>query len=377
MTIAEEVTRPITEEADFLTLKDIDHVELNVGNAYQAAYFWQHAFGFRPVAFAGLETGSRDTVSRVLEQGKIRFVLTGTYRPDTEAAAHHQRHGDGVKVIAFQVDDVAQAYEATTTRGAQGLTPPTEIADQFGVLRYSTIATYGDTVHKFIDRSSYSGPFLPGYKAITKPRGPVEPVGLMHVDHMVGNVELGKMDYWVNWYHQVMGFRMLLHFDDKVIHTEYSALMSKVMQNGTGRVKFPINEPAEGKRKSQIEEYLDYYGGPGVQHIAMSTRDIVHTVRELQARGVRFLRVPDTYYDMLPDRVGQIDEDMAAIRELGILVDRDDEGYLLQVFSQGLQDRPTMFIEIIERHGSQGFGVGNFKALFESLEAEQALRGNL
>ncbi len=249
--------------------------------------------------------------------------------------------------------------------------------DDFGVVRYSTIATYGDTVHKFIDRSDYSGPFLPGFKAITKPRGPVAPVGLMHVDHMVGNVELGKMDYWVKWYHQVMGFRMLLHFDDKVIHTEYSALMSKVMQNGTGRVKFPINEPAEGKRKSQIEEYLDYYTGPGVQHIAMSTGDIVGTVRELQARGVRFLRVPDTYYDMLPDRVGHIDEDMAAIRELGILVDRDDEGYLLQVFSQSLQDRPTMFIEIIERHGSQGFGVGNFRALFESLEAEQALRGNL
>jgi 4-hydroxyphenylpyruvate dioxygenase len=377
MTLEAETIRPITEEADFLRLKDIDHVEFYVGNAYQAAYFWQHAFGFRPTAYAGLETGSRRVTSRVLEQGKIRFVFTGTYRPDTEVAAHHLVHGDGVKAIAFQVDDVEQAYQATTSRGALGVLEPSETRDEFGVLRSSAIAAYGDTLHKFIDRADYQGPFLPGYKAITKPQGPVEPVGLAHVDHMVGNVQLGKMNYWVNWYHRVMGFRQLQHFDDNAIHTEYSALMSKVMENGTGRVKFPINEPAEGKRKSQIEEYLDYYLGPGIQHIAMSTKDILGTVRTLRERGVRFLRVPDTYYQALPDRVGKIDEDLREIRELGILVDRDDEGYLLQIFSQGLQDRPTMFIELIERHGSRGFGVGNFKALFESLEAEQAKRGNL
>lgn len=377
MTLEAEVTRAITEEADFLKLKDIDHLEFYVGNAYQAAYYWQSAFGFKPVAYAGLETGSRRVTSRVLEQGKIRFVFTGTYRPDTEVATHQLIHGDGVKVIAFQVDDVEQAYEATTSRGAQGVQTPTELRDEFGVLRVSAIATYGDTVHKFIDRADYKGAFLPGFKALTQPPGPVVPVGLAHVDHVVGNVQLGKMNHWVQWYHRVMGFRMLQHFDDNAIHTEYSALMSKVMENGTGRVKFPINEPAEGKRKSQIEEYLDYYMGPGVQHIAMSTGDILATVRELRARGVRFLRVPDAYYDALPARVGEISEDLREIQELGILVDRDDEGYLLQIFSQSLQDRPTVFIELIERHGSRGFGVGNFKALFESLEAEQAKRGNL
>jgi 4-hydroxyphenylpyruvate dioxygenase len=292
-------------------------------------------------------------------------------------AAHQLLHGDGVKCIAFQVEDVEQAYRATTSRGAEGVQAPTELRDEFGVLRVSSIAAYGDTVHKFVDRADYNGAFLPGYKAIAKPLGPVEPAGLVHIDHMVGNVQLGKMNHWVRWYHQVLGFRMLQHFDDNAIHTEYSALMSKVMENGTGRVKFPINEPAEGKRKSQIEEYLDYYMGPGVQHIAMSTRDILGTVRTLRDRGVRFLRVPDTYYDVLPERVGPIAEDLREIRELGILVDRDDEGYLLQIFSQSLQDRPTMFIELIERHGARGFGVGNFKALFESLEAEQARRGNL
>jgi 4-hydroxyphenylpyruvate dioxygenase len=377
MTLEAELTRAITEEADFLKLKDIDHLEFYVGNAYQAAYYWQNAFGFKPVAYAGLETGSRRVTSRVLEQGKVRFVFTGTYRPDTEVATHQMIHGDGVKVIAFQVDDVEQAYEATTSRGAQGVQTPTELRDDFGVIRMSAIATYGDTVHKFIDRADYKGAFLPGFKAITQPPGTVAPVGLAHVDHVVGNVQLGKMNYWVQWYHRVMGFRMLQHFDDNAIHTEYSALMSKVMENGTGRVKFPINEPAEGKRKSQIEEYLDYYMGPGVQHIAMSTGDILTTVRELRARGVRFLRVPDTYYEALPGRVGEISEDLKEIQELGILVDRDDEGYLLQIFSQSLQDRPTVFIELIERHGSRGFGVGNFKALFESLETEQAKRGNL
>lgn len=376
MPMTTELDRPITEEADFLKLKDVDHVEFWVGNAFQAAYFWQHAFGFKPVAYGGLETGNRRSPSYVLEQGKIRLVFTGTYQPDSEVAAHQLTHGDGVKSIAFQVDDVEQAYQATTSRGALGLEPPTERRDQFGVLRYATIAAYGDTVHRFVDRGDYAGSFWPGFRE-AQVVGAVEPVGLAHVDHMVANVQLGKMNYWVNWYHQVMGFRMLQHFDDEAISTEYSALMSKVMQNGSGRIKFPINEPAEGKRKSQIEEYLDYYRSPGVQHIAMSTGDILSAVRELRDRGVRFLRVPDSYYDMLPDRVGKIDEDLTLIREMGILVDRDDEGYLLQIFSQPLQDRPTLFIELIERHGSRGFGVGNFKALFESIEAEQAKRGNL
>lgn len=376
MTIVQDAPRPITEEADFLKLKDIDHLEFWVGNAYQAAYFWQHAFGFKPVAYSGLETGNRRSCSYLLEQGKIRFVVTSNYHPDSEIAAHHLVHGDGVKVIAFQVADVEQAWEATTSRGAAGIEPPTEVRDDFGVLRTASIGTYGDTVHKFIDRGDYAGAFMPGYRAY-QPVGEVAPIGLAHVDHAVGNVQLGKMNHWVNWYHQVMGFRQLMHFDDKDISTEYSALMSKVMENGTGRIKFPINEPADGLKKSQIEEYLEFYHGPGVQHIALSTRDILKSVELLKARGVRFLRVPDTYYDLLPDRVGKIDEDMAAIRELGILVDRDDEGYLLQIFTQPMQDRPTMFIELIERHGSRGFGKGNFKALFESIELEQAKRGNL
>ncbi len=376
MTIKEDVQREITEEGDFLTIKDVDHVELWVGNAYQAAYFWQHAFGFEPVAYSGLETGNRKSQSYVLKQGKIRLVLTTNYHPDSEIGAHQLLHGDGVKHLSFQVDDVEQAWQATTSRGAQGLQPPTEERDEHGVLRWCSIATYGDTVHKLIDRGDYAGAFLPGFQAHSAPTS-VPPIGLAHIDHVVGNVQLGKMNHWVNWYHQVMGFRQLLHFDDKAISTEYSALMSKVMQNGTGRIKLPINEPAEGKRKSQIEEYLDFYHGPGVQHLALSTGDILGAVGALRERGVRFLRVPDTYYEMLPDRVGKINEDMDAIRELGILVDRDDEGYLLQVFTQPMQSRPTLFIEIIERHGARGFGVGNFKALFESIELEQERRGNL
>jgi 4-hydroxyphenylpyruvate dioxygenase len=376
MTIKEDAVRDITEEADFLTIKDVDHIEFYVGNALQAAYFWQHAFGFRPVAYSGLETGNRKTCSYVLQQGKIRLVLTSNYHPDSEVGAHHLIHGDGVKVVAFQVDNAELAWDATTSRGALGVEAPSEARDEHGVVRWASISTYGDTVHKLIDRGDYAGPFLPGYQAI-EAHGAVAPVGLAHVDHIVGNVQLGKMNHWVNWYHQVMGFRQLLHFDDKDISTEYSALMSKVMQNGTGRIKLPINEPAEGKRKSQIEEYLDFYHGPGVQHIALSTGDIIGAVRELQSRGIRFLRVPDTYYEMLPERVGKINEDMAAIAELGILVDRDDEGYLLQIFTKPLQDRPTLFVEIIERHGSRGFGIGNFKALFESIEMEQDRRGNL
>lgn len=379
MAIAEDVRteeRQITEEGDFLKLKDVDHIELYVGNAYQAAYFYQHAFGFEPVAYRGLETGSRDVTSHVLKQGKIHLVLTGSYRPDSEVAAHQLVHGDGVKTIAFKVDDAAEAFRVTTERGAQAVQAPREERDEHGVLRSSAIATYGDTVHRFIERKDYDGAFMPGFEA--RESGAVtRPIGLAHVDHIVGNVQLGKMDYWVKWYHQVMGFRMLLHFDDDDISTEYSALMSKVMENGTGRIKFPINEPAEGRRKSQIEEYLDYYRGPGAQHIAMSTGDIIAAVTALRDRGVRFLRVPDEYYELLPERVGEIREDLNAIRELGILVDRDDEGYLLQIFTQPLEDRPTMFIEIIERHGSRGFGQGNFQALFESIELEQARRGNL
>jgi len=376
MAVTDETSRPITEEADFLKLKDVDHVEFWVGNAYQSAYFWQHAFGFQPVAFAGLEAGSRRSASYMLQQGKVRFVLTSAYHPDSEIAAHQLVHGDGVKSIAFEVDDAEAAWRATTSRGAESVEAPTERSDEFGTVRTASIAAYGDTVHRFIERSDYRGPFLPGYEAY-EPATSVEPIGLAYVDHIVGNVELGKMNYWVHWYHRVMGFRQLKHFDDRDISTEYSALMSKVMENATGRIKFPINEPAEGLRKSQIEEYLDYYHGAGAQHVAFGTGDIVGAVRALRSRGVRLLRVPDSYYDLLPDRIGPIDEDLDVIRDLGILVDRDDEGYLLQIFSQPLQDRPTLFIELIERHGSRSFGKGNFKALFESIEIDQARRGNL
>ncbi len=366
--------RPMTEEADFLQIKAIDHIHLYVGNAKQAMYFWWKGFGFKPVAYSGLETGNRQFASYVLESGKIRLVVSAAYSPTHEIAAHHLLHGDGVKIVALAVDDVEQAYRATTERGAQSAWKPREESDDFGTFRTSAIYTYGETLHVFVDRSAYRGVFMPGYKPLDMS---ADPAGLVAVDHIVGNVQLGKMNHWVDFYHRVMGFRQLLHFDDQDISTEYSALMSKVMQNGNGRVKLPINEPADGKRKSQIEEYLDYYFTPGVQHLALQTGDILKTVRELKARGIEFLRVPDEYYDILPDRVGHINEDMAQIRELGILVDRDDEGYLLQIFSRPLQDRPTMFIEVIERHGSQGFGKGNFKALFEAIELEQERRGNL
>jgi 4-hydroxyphenylpyruvate dioxygenase len=337
-------------------------------------YWWWKAFGFKPVAYSGLETGNRQFASYVLESGKIRFVVSAAYTPTHEIAAHHLLHGDGVKAIAIEVDDVAQAFRATTERGARPAWDAREERDEFGVYRTSAIYTYGETLHIFVDRSDYGGAFAPGYKPLNLQ---AESAGLAAIDHVVGNVQLGKMNQWVNFYHDVMGFRQLLHFDDQDISTEYSALMSKVMQNGNGRVKFPINEPAEGKKRSQIEEYLDYYLTPGVQHIAMITGDILRTVRELKLRGIEFLRVPDTYYETLPERIGHINEDWDAIRELGILVDKDDEGYLLQIFSRPLQDRPTMFIEVIERHGAQGFGKGNFKALFEALELEQARRGNL
>jgi len=368
------VERPMTEEADFLKINSIDHLHFYVGNAKQAMYYWWKGFGFKPIAYSGLETGNRKFASYVLESGKIRMVVSAAYQPTHEIAAHHLLHGDGIKVVALAVDDVEQAYEATTARGAVGAWQPREEQDEFGTFRTAAIQTYGETLHMFVDRSDYKGAFAPTYKPLNYAS---DPAGLAAIDHVVGNVQLGKMNHWVNFYHQVMGFRQLMHFDDQDISTEYSALMSKVMQNGNGRIKLPINEPADGKRKSQIEEYLDYYLTPGVQHIAMATGDIIKTVRELKARGIEFLRVPDVYYDLLPERVGKINEDMDAIKELGILVDRDDEGYLLQIFSRGLQDRPTLFIEVIERHGAQGFGKGNFKALFEALEQEQARRGNL
>ena len=367
-------TRPITEEADFLKLKNVDHIHLYVGNAKQAMYYWWQAFGFKPVAYSGLETGNREYASYVLESGNIRFVLSAPYGPSHAISGHHALHGDGVKVISLEVDDVAQAWEATTERGAQSAWAPREEQDDFGVFRTSAIHAYGEVLHVFVDRSEYKGPFAPTYEPLDFPH---ESAGLAAIDHVVGNVQLGKMDYWVNWYHQVMGFRQLLHFDDKDIGTEYSALMSKVMENGTGRIKFPINEPAEGKRVSQIEEYLNYYYTPGVQHIALQTGDILATMDNLSKRGIEFLRVPKEYYDALPQRVGEIKESMDTIRELGILVDRDDEGYLLQVFTKPIQDRPTSFIEIIQRRGSRGFGKGNFRALFESLELEQEKRGNL
>ena len=368
-------TRPIDQEADLFRINAMDHVELWVGNARQAVYYWK-VWGFKPVAYSGLETGNRQHASYVVEQGRVRLVLSTPYGPHHEMAAHHMLHGDGVKVLAMEVEDVEAAYRETTSRGAKGLQAPAEVQDAQGRLRTAIIQGYGQTVFKFVDRSDYAGAFAPGFKALPEDKT-VKPVGLAAIDHIVGNVDLGKMNYWVNWFHRTMGFRQIVHYDDKVIHTEYSALMSKVMGNGNGRIKFPINEPAEGKKKSQIEEFLDYYIGPGVQHIALLTGDIVATVRELRDRGLEFLRVPNAYYEALPDRVGKIDESYVDIADLGILADRDDEGYLLQIFSRPIQDRPTMFLEIIQRHGARGFGVGNFKALFESIEIEQAKRGNL
>jgi 4-hydroxyphenylpyruvate dioxygenase len=368
--------RPMTEEADFLKIKNWDHLHWWVGNAKQAMFYWWKGFGFKPVAYSGLETGNRSTCSYVLESGKIRMVVSSAYNASSEIAAHHLVHGDGVKYVALQVDNVESAFEETVKRGAKPAWSPREESDANGTIRTSAIRTYGEVIHIFVDRDDYNGSFMPGYQPLNMPH---EPAGLAAIDHIVGNVELGKMNYWVNFYHTVMGFRQLLAFDDKDISTEYSALMSKVMENGNGRVKFPINEPADGKRKSQIEEYLDYYMSPGVQHIAMATGDILKTVETLKNNGIEFLRVPDEYYHLLPERVKgiEIKEDLNKIRELGILVDHDDEGYLLQIFSRPLQDRPTSFVEVIERHGSRGFGKGNFKALFEALELEQEKRGNL
>jgi 4-hydroxyphenylpyruvate dioxygenase len=368
------VVAPRAAGEDTMPLNGIDHVELYVGNALQAAYFYVHAFGFREVAYAGLETGVRDRASHVLRQGRIKLVVTGALASDSPIAAHQHRHGDGVKVIALSVPDVDRAYEHALEHGAEGLEEPHDLTDEDGTLRRATIATYGETVHTFIDRSGYRGPFMPGYAE----RGNGVDTGmLMGIDHIVGNVELGRMNDWVKYYEDVFGMREMIHFSDEDISTEYSALMSKVVADGRGVVKFPLNEPAEGKRKSQIDEYLEYYEGPGAQHIAVATRDIVGTVAELRRRGIQFLTVPDAYYDEVPDRVPEVADQLADLREQGILVDHDDEGYLLQIFTKPSGDRPTMFFEVIERHGARGFGDGNFKALFEAIEREQALRGNL
>jgi 4-hydroxyphenylpyruvate dioxygenase len=360
-----------------MPLHGIDHVELYVGNAAQAAHFYQWAFGFRPIAFAGLETGRRDRVSHVLEQGRVRVVLTGALRSDTDVARHHARHGDGIKTIALSVPDVDAAHREAVARGARSIAEPHDATDEGGTVRSATIATYGDTVHTFVDRSGYEGPFMPGFEAREGGNDAPAEEMLLAIDHVVGNVDLGHMDEWVQFYEDVFGMVEMIHFSDEAISTEYSALMSKVVASGNGRIKFPINEPAEGLRKSQIDEYLEFYEGPGAQHIALATRDIVGTVEELRHRGVGFLEIPDAYYDEVPERVPEVADQLADLRRQGILVDHDDEGYLLQIFTKPIGDRPTVFFEIIERHGATGFGAGNFKALFEAIEREQERRGNL
>lgn len=361
---------------DFLPLQGTDYVEFYVGNAKQAAHYYKTAFGFQSLAYAGPETGVMDRSSYVLRQNKLTFVLTTPLRPGNEMADHIYKHGDGVKVLALRVDDAADAWKQTTGRGAKSYMEPKTLRDDQGEVVLSGIHTYGDTVHMFVERKNYQGAFMPGFKKWESHYNPSE-TGLLYVDHCVGNVGWNQMNPWVKFYEDVMGFRNILSFDDKDISTEYSALMSKVMSNGNGYVKFPINEPAEGKKKSQVEEYLDFYQGEGVQHVAVATNNIVETVTALRDRGVEFLSIPDSYYETVLDRVGHIDEDLAPLRELGILIDRDDEGYLLQIFSKPVEDRPTLFFEIIQRKGAKSFGKGNFKALFEALEREQAIRGNL
>ncbi len=361
---------------DFLPINGTDYVELYVGNAKQAAHFYKTAFGFQSLAYAGLETGVRDRVSYVLKQDKIRLVLTTPLRSDSPVAEHIKKHGDGIKVIALWVDDARAAYRETTSRGAKPYFEPIAETDEHGEVVKAGIHTYGDTVHIFVERRNYNGIFLPGFKEWTSEYNPGW-TGLKYIDHMVGNVELGRMNEWASFYEKVMGFANLVTFDDKDISTQYTALMSKVMTNGNGRIKFPINEPAHGLKKSQIEEYIDFYEGAGCQHIAVATDDIVFTVSEMRKRGVEFLHVPGDYYDTVGGRVGEIAEDMALLKSLGIMVDRDEEGYLLQIFTKPVEDRPTLFFEIIQRKGAKSFGKGNFKALFESIEAEQARRGTL
>ncbi|HSC37267.1 MAG TPA: 4-hydroxyphenylpyruvate dioxygenase [Chitinophagaceae bacterium] len=363
-------------QTDFLPLQGTDYVEFYVGNAKQAAHFYKTAFGFQSLAYAGPETGVKDRASYAVRQEKLTFVFTTPLRAKNEMADHIYRHGDGVKMLALRVDDAASAWQETTARGARSYLAPTRTTDEQGEVVMSGIHTYGDTVHLFIERRNYQGAFMPGYRAWKTAYNP-PPTGLLYVDHCVGNVGWNQMNPWVKFYEEVMGFRNILTFDDNDISTEYSALMSKVMSNGNGFVKFPINEPAEGKKKSQVEEYLEFYDGEGCQHVALATGDIVKTVTDLQNRGVEFLKVPTTYYDDLLSRTGPIDEDLAPLKELGILVDRDNEGYLLQIFTKPVEDRPTLFFEIIQRKGAKSFGKGNFKALFEAIEREQEMRGNL
>ncbi|HVU69046.1 MAG TPA: 4-hydroxyphenylpyruvate dioxygenase [Ktedonobacteraceae bacterium] len=365
-------------EQDFMPIQNFDYLEFYVGDAKHTAYYFTHAWGFVPIAYAGLETGVRDRTSYVLEQGNIRLIITSALGPEGAIAEHVHLHGDGIKDVAFRVESAERAYREATTRGAQGVMEPTVRRDQYGAVTLASIATYGETIHTFVERQDYKGAFLPGFRALesTTPRRS-RPAGLAGLDHVVGNVELGKMNEWVGFYEKVMGFTQMIHFDDRQISTEYSALMSKVMQNGSGRIKLPINEPAPGRKKSQIEEYLDFYRSPGVQHLALITDDIVGTVRNLSERGAEFLRTPHSYYETVLERVGHIDEDIEQLAELGILVDHDDEGYLLQIFSRPVVTRPTVFFEVIQRKGARGFGEGNFKALFEALEREQELRGNL
>jgi 4-hydroxyphenylpyruvate dioxygenase len=370
------IAHPV-DENDRMPVHGIDHVEFYVGNAAQAAFYFTRAYGFTETAYSGLETGHRGRRSHVLEQGRIRFVLTGTLEGGDEISEHHARHGDGVHKIALSVPDAAAAYEHAVAHGARGVDTPQWKEDEHGRVQLSSVQTYGDTLHLFVQREDYRGPFLPGFEKRNEASRDPDTMLLMAIDHIVGNVELGHMQEWVSYYERVFGMTEMIHFSDEAISTEYSALMSKVVTDGSGRIKFPINEPAEGKRKSQIEEYIDFYKGAGAQHIAMATRDIVSCVGRLRDRGVEFLSIPEEYYDEVPARIGEIKEDIDDLRRLGILVDRDDEGYLLQIFTKPIGDRPTVFFEIIERHGARGFGEGNFKALFEAIEREQDKRGNL
>ena len=367
----------LKRKEDFLPINGTDYIEYYVGNAKQAAYYYQSAFGFQIIGYRGPETGHREAASYLLQQGKIRFVMTTALSPNSPIARHVLKHGDGVRDIALWVNDAAYSFKETVKRGAVAIYAPEVLEDEHGRIVLAAIATYGDTIHTFVERNDYHGLFMPGFEPWENPYWKPEPVGLKYVDHCVGNVGFGEMNKCVAFYANVMGFHNLISFDDQDISTEYTALMSKVMSNGNGRIKFPINEPAQGRRKSQIEEYLDFYQGPGVQHVAMATDDILRTVDALRSRGVQFLHIPTTYYDDLQARVGAIDEPVDELAELGILVDRDDEGYLLQIFTKPVEDRPTLFYEVIQRKGARSFGKGNFKALFESIEREQALRGNL